>query len=38
VGGARRRAFEGLKKLGKEHLLAVLFRSQDGTTIHHEAA
>lgn len=37
VGGARRRAFEGLKKLGKQHLLCTLFRSQDGTTLHYEA-
>jgi len=33
VGGARRRAFEGLKGLLGENLDSVLFRSQDGQTI-----
>lgn len=32
VGGARRRAFEGIKPLVGEHLAAALFRSQDGLT------
>jgi hypothetical protein len=37
VGGARRRAFEAVKKLvGKNKpLKSVLFRSQDGLTLHH---
>jgi hypothetical protein len=34
VGGARRRAFEGTKGLVGTHLLSVLFRSQDGLTLH----
>lgn len=33
VGGARRRAFEGVKALIGDHLSSVLFRSQDGLTI-----
>src|SRR3712207_7413730 len=32
VGGARRRAFEGLKTLTGSHLSGLLFRSQDGAT------
>jgi hypothetical protein len=32
-GGARRRAFEGIKKLLGEELTSALFRSQDGLTI-----
>ena len=35
IGGARRRAFEGIKDLVGENLISVLFRSQDGLTIHH---
>lgn len=35
IGGARRRAFEGLKTLVGTSLKAVLFRSQDGLTLHH---
>lgn len=35
VGGARRRAFEGLKGLVGPSLKSVLFRSQDGLTLHH---
>jgi hypothetical protein len=35
VGGARRRAFEGLKPLVGKHLLSALFRSQDGLTLEH---
>ena len=35
AGGARRRAFEGLKSLVGTALSAVLFRSQDGLTIIH---
>jgi hypothetical protein len=34
-GGARRRAFEGAKALVGDHLCSLLFRSQDGLTIHH---
>ncbi len=34
VGGARRRAFEGVKLLVGHHLVSALFRSQDGLTIH----
>ncbi len=34
VGGARRRAFEGLKGLVGNQLSSILFRSQDGQTIH----
>ncbi len=37
VGGARRRAFEGVKGLVGEQLLSILFRSQDGLTLHHGA-
>ena len=37
VGGARRRAFEGVKALVGDHLVSVLFRSQDGLTLHHGA-
>jgi len=33
-GGARRRAFEGAKTLVPEKLCSLLFRSQDGLTIH----
>jgi len=36
-GGARRRAFEGIRMLVGPHLLAALFRSQDGLTLHHGA-
>jgi hypothetical protein len=32
VGGARRRAFEGVKSLVGQHLVSALFRSQDGLT------
>jgi hypothetical protein len=35
VGGARRRAFEGVKKLVGKQLLSALFRSQDGLTLYH---
>lgn len=35
VGGARRRAFEGVKDLVGKKLTSVLFRSQDGLTLHH---
>jgi hypothetical protein len=35
VGGARRRAYEGLKGLVGSRLTSVLFRSQDGLTLHH---
>jgi hypothetical protein len=35
VGGARRRAFEGVKSLVGTQLVSVLFRSQDGLTLHH---
>lgn len=35
TGGARRRAFEGLKTLVGTKLVSVLFRSQDGLTIYH---
>jgi hypothetical protein len=35
VGGARRRAFEGVKNLVGSRLVSVLFRSQDGLTLHH---
>jgi hypothetical protein len=35
VGGARRRAFEGVKKLVGKQLISVLFRSQDGLTLYH---
>jgi hypothetical protein len=35
VGGARRRAFEGLKDLVGAQLISVLFRSQDGLTLYH---
>jgi hypothetical protein len=34
-GGARRRAFEGLKGLVGGQLASVLFRSQDGLTLQH---
>lgn len=35
VGGARRRAYEGIRKLVGKQLLSALFRSQDGLTLHH---
>jgi hypothetical protein len=35
TGGARRRAFEGIKTLVGTQLSSVLFRSQDGLTIYH---
>jgi hypothetical protein len=35
VGGARRRAFEGVKGLVGSNLVSALFRSQDGLTLHH---
>jgi hypothetical protein len=35
VGGARLRAYEGLKPLVGKQLVSVLFRSQDGLTLHH---
>jgi hypothetical protein len=35
TGGARRRAFEGLKTLVGTKLVSVLFRSQDGLTAYH---
>lgn len=38
VGGARRRAYEGIKDLVGPNILSVLFRSQDGLTLHHGAA
>ena len=38
VGGARRRAFEGVKGLVGVHIVSVLFRSQDGQTLHHGVA
>jgi len=38
VGGARRRAFEGLKSLVNNHLKAILFRSQDGQTEYYGGA
>lgn len=38
VGGARRRAFEGVRALVGDHLVSVLFRSQDGLTLHHGGA
>jgi hypothetical protein len=37
VGGTRRRAYEGLKGLVGPRLISVLFRSQDGLTLHHGA-
>lgn len=37
VGGARRRAYEELKNLVGKTLISVLFRSQDGQTLQHEA-
>jgi hypothetical protein len=37
VGGTRRRAYEGLKGLVGSRLVAALFRSQDGLTLHHGA-
>jgi hypothetical protein len=38
VGGARRRAFEGVRLLVGETIKSALFRSQDGMTIFHGAA
>lgn len=38
VGGARRRAFEGVKSLVGKQIVSVLFRSQDGLTLYHGAA
>ena len=38
VGGARRRAYEGLKVLVGQHLISVIFRSQDGLTLYHNGA
>jgi hypothetical protein len=38
VGGARRRAFEGVKSLVGNRLVSALFRSQDGLTLYHGAA
>jgi hypothetical protein len=35
VGGARRRAYEGVKTLVGRPLMSVLFRSQDGLTLFH---
>jgi hypothetical protein len=35
IGGARRRAFEGIKSLVGNGIASVLFRSQDGLTLHH---
>lgn len=35
IGGARRRAFEGVKSLVGERIVSVLFRSQDGLTLYH---
>ena len=35
TGGARRRAFEGVKSLVGNQLLSALFRSQDGLTLEH---
>jgi hypothetical protein len=37
VGGARRRAFEGVKSLVGDRLVSVLFRSQDGLTLQYGA-
>jgi hypothetical protein len=37
VGGARRRAYEGIKSLAGKHLSSILFRSQDGLTLQHGA-
>jgi hypothetical protein len=37
-GGSRRRAYEGIKSLVGPHLMAVLFHSQDGLTLHHGEA
>ncbi|MDF1778316.1 MAG: hypothetical protein P1V13_19985 [Rhizobiaceae bacterium] len=38
VGGARRRAFEGISALKSNSLKSTLFRSQDGTTAYKEIA
>ena len=35
VGGARRRAYEGIKELVGSQLVSVLFRSQDGLMLYH---